>query len=321
MTTRKPVTFDDNQSLHTTLKWWNYVRWFSTISLLSVGIIQLSLRQMTLPKYSFVYTLIGVIILNMVYSFWLDTITNNRFFILLHNLLDISIFSMVIFMTGGKDSPLLWLYLIPVLTSSITMGKTVGFWASVFSIVGLLVVLFMQEYHLLANLKIDTGLLIFIQRNTHTIISSVCLIFLVYFISSFLSTTLIHQNQELMRLNADYLKKNNEMVQTYSKKLKLEKRIFIDKILRTLQHELNNPLAILAVNAELMMRDQGSSYIERVDSIQNNVSRIRAIIAKIEEHYRDGEHDLIDPYKIIEYQKKYLDDNCLVEKGMMHNVT
>ncbi len=310
-----PNQFDENQSIHNTLKWWNYVRWFSTISFLSIGIIQLALKQMTLPKYTFVYTLIGIMILNMAYSFWLDSLKNNRFFILLHNLLDVCIFSMVIYMTGGTESPLIWLYLIPVLTSSITMGKSVGFWASNISLLGLITVLFLTQYNrVMPSFELLPAFLMFLRMNIQSILSYTCLLFLVYFISSFLSNTLIMQNVELMKLNAEYIRKNNEMVSTYSKKLKLEKRIFIDKILRTLQHELNNPLAILAVNAELMMRDEGSSYIERVDSIQNSVGRIRAIIEKIEEHYRDGEHDLIDPYKIIEYQKKYLDENCMVEK-------
>jgi signal transduction histidine kinase len=294
----------ENKNLTTALKWWNYVRWFSTISFLSVGIIQMAIKKQEFPQYTFIYTLIGIMILNMAYSYWLDNFKMNGLYILFHNFLDISIFSMVIYMTDGPESPLIWLYLIPILTSSITVGRGAGLWASLLSLISLFVMLFLSEYHTIhLNMELLWIIIAFAEKNTITLISYACLFFLAYFISSFLATTLRLQNNELIRLNASMYKKNNAIVESCNKKIFKEKQIFVDTILRTLQHELNNPLTILSVNADLLVKEEGRTYIERVESIQNNIARIRSIMLKIENRYRNEEHNTIDPLEIIDYQK------------------
>ncbi len=298
------ITGTDNKNLTTALKWWNYVRWFSTISFLSVGIIQMAIKKQEFPQYTFIYTLIGIMILNMAYSFWLDNFKLNNLYILFHNFLDISIFSMVIFMTDGPESPLIWLYLIPILTSSITVGRGAGLWASILSLISLFVILYLSEYKSIQfNMETVQTIISFAEKNTITLISYACLFFLAYFISSFLATTLRSQNSELIRLNASMYKKNNALVESCNKKIFKEKQIFVDTILRTLQHELNNPLTILSVNADLLLKEEGRTYVERVDSIQNNIARIRSIMTKIENRYRNEEHNAIDPLEIIDYQK------------------
>ena len=304
----------ENKSFTTALKWWNYVRWFSTISFLSVGIIQMAIKQQVFPQNGFVYTLICIMLLNLAYSFWLNNFRFNRLYILLHNFLDIIIFSMVIYMTGGPDSPLIWLYLIPILTSSITAGKGTGFCASFLSIVSLFMVLFLTEYMGIAFFSIEFSreLLVFAEKNSITLLSYACLFFLVYFISSFLAMTLHKQNNELFRLNKEINKRNTDLVDSCNKKLYQEKQIFVDTIIRTLQHEMNNPLTIISVNAELLVKEQGKSYLERVESIQNNIIRVRSIVTKIENRYFNDMHFSIDPLEIINYHKaREMEERCV----------
>ena len=309
----------ENKGFTNALKWWNYVRWFSTISFLSVGIIQMAIKHQDFPQNDFIYILICIMLLNLAYSFWLNNFRFNRLYILLHNFLDILIFSMVIYMTGGPNSPLIWLYLIPILTSSITAGKGTGFWAGFLSIVSLFMVLFFTEYRGIAIFSVDFSreLLLFAQKNSITLLSYACLFFLVYFISSFLATTLHKQNKELSCLNKEINKRNTDLVDSCNKKLYQEKQIFVDTIIRTLQHEMNNPLTIISVNAELLVKEQGQSYLERVESIQNNITRIRSIVTKIENRYFNDMHFSIDPLDIINYHKsREMEERCVTDNQM-----
>jgi len=308
----------DNENFTNTLKWWNYVRWFSTTCFLSVGIIQMALKKQELTQYNFLYTLIGIMLLNIAYSYWLNNFKSGNLYILLHNFLDILFFSMVIYMTGGPESPLIWLYLIPILTSSITAGKGTGLWACVLSLISLIMVLFLAEYkEIIFNIEFAREVLLFTRENTITLISYGCLFFLTYFISSFLAMTLHALNNKLLWLNAEINKKNNDLVDSCNNKLLKEKQIFVDTILRTLQHEMNNPLTIISVNAELLLKEDGRSYTERVDSIQNNIARIRSIVTKIENRYFNEMHYSIDPLEIIDYHKsRKMEERCLNEYNM-----
>ena len=306
----------ENKNFTIALKWWNYVRWFSTLSFLSVGILQMAIKQQDFPKNDFIYTLICIMLLNLAYSIWLNNFKFNRLYILSHNFLDILIFSMVIYMTDGPESPLIWLYLIPILTSSITAGKGTGLWASFLSVVSLFMVLFLTEYRgiSLFNVELYRELLVFANKNSITLLSYGCLFFLVYFISSFLAMTLHKQNKELFRLNKEINKRNTDLVDSCNKKLYQEKQIFVDTILRTLQHEMNNPLTIISVNAELLFKEQGRSYLERVESIQNNITRIRSIVTKIENRYFNDMHFSIDPLEIINYHKTIeMEERCVTD--------
>ncbi|MBN2412900.1 HAMP domain-containing histidine kinase [candidate division KSB1 bacterium] len=309
----------NNKNFTNALQWWNYVRWFSTISFLSVGIIQMAIKQKNFPQNNFIYTLVTIMLLNIIYSFLLNTFKFKMLYILLHNLLDILIFSMVIYLTDGPASPLIWLYLIPILTSSITAGKGPGLWASFLSVVCLFMVLFLTEYKdiTLFSVEFSRELIVFTQKNSVTLLSYVCLFFLVYFISSFLAMTLHNQNSELYWLNKEINKKNTDLVDSCNKKLFQEKQIFVDTILRTLQHEMNNPLTIISVNAELLLKEQGQSYLERAESIQNNITRIRSIVTKIENRYFNDMHFSIDPLEIINYHKaRELEERYVTDYNM-----
>src|SRR3990172_8168400 len=147
----KPISNADlwrieQKSLRDTLKWWNYVRWLSTISFLSVGIVQIAVSRVNFPVHAFVLTLIGTTLLNIVYTVWINYFDTNHLYPFIHNFLDIVIFSLAIHITGGLKSPFLWSYLIPILTSSITIGRMAGLLACFASLIGLFSVIVFDSY-------------------------------------------------------------------------------------------------------------------------------------------------------------------------------
>ena len=295
----------EQKSLSETLKWWNYVRWFSTISFLSVGIILMSLRGLELPKFSFFLILAGITLLNFVYSLWVDHFSEYHLYPYLHNFLDTLIFSLAIYITGGSSSPFIWSYLIPILTSSITIGRLAGFFATITSILALgLIITLENPANIFMGIFYANNLTEFSDINIHTLLSYACLFFLVYFISSFLANTLRQQNKTLERLNALLNEKNSELLASQEKLLQMERKAIVDRIARTIQHELNNPLAILSLNTEALIREQGGSAHNRLKPMWHAVIRMKKILAKIEKLYSYTYRDALEDIKILDLYKQ-----------------
>ncbi|NOY59728.1 MAG: HAMP domain-containing histidine kinase [Calditrichaeota bacterium] len=296
-----------------TLKWWNHVRWLSTISFLSIGIIQMALRDVSFPKLSFILILTAITLLNFMYSFWLQHSKHIRIYPFIHNFLDMLIFTFAIYITGGKASPLIWSYLIPILTSSITIGRMAGFVASLTSLLGLFTVLLLGDHQ---DLFHQAGLLDYLKNiseiNISMLFSYACLFFLVYFISSFLANTLRAQNKTLVKLNHLLKQKNQQIVASQDKLLQMERKALVDNMARTIQHELNNPMAVLSLNVELLIKEQDERLQKRLKPIWSAVLRMRKTLGKIEKLYSLHYRDVLGNIKILDIHKPtgvHLDKN------------
>ncbi|NOZ61462.1 MAG: hypothetical protein GXO74_07250 [Calditrichaeota bacterium] len=281
--TKLPINVHDYEQLsfRQTLKWWNFVRWLSTIGFLSVGIIQISTSGFTFPIPAFILTLLAITLLNTVYSLWIDHFHYNAVFPIIHNLLDIVIFSLAIFMTGGIKSPFLWGYLIPILTSSITIGRTAGFFASAISMVGLMAISKLSQSTIMATLKATYNVFNYNQFEARTLLSYACLFFLVYFISSFLANTLRMQNRSLRALNEQLIEKTNQILQSQEKILEMERRDTLYQAALTMQHEINNPLTIASLNAEMLVKETPHINKKRMETINDSIDRIKNILNKM----------------------------------------
>ena len=291
----------EQENMKDTLKWWIHVRRLSTISFLSIGIIQMALKNAAFPRFSFILILTAITLLNFVYSFWLQHTKNAEIYPYIHNFLDMLIFTFAIYITGGKESPLIWSYLIPVLTSSITIGRTAGLVASLSSLLGLFTVLILEDHQGLLH---RTGLLDYLKNileiNISMLFSYTCLFFLVYFISSFLANTLREQNKTLIKLNHLLGQKNRQIVASQDKLLQMERKALVDNMARTIQHELNNPMAVLSLNTELLIKEQDERFQNKLKPIWNAVLRIRAILTKIEKLYTLHSRDVLGNIKILD---------------------
>lgn len=288
------------------LSWWNLVRWLSTIGFLGVGIILMGMEGRDFQLQSFIMILIAINLLNLVYSFWLVDIQHNKFFPILHNLMDVIIFSLAISMTGGIKSPLIWSYLIPIITSSITIGKTTGFFACIFSLVGLVVVVLQsQGIDFREMLAFSPQMQQELLYHTPKIISYTCLFFLTYFISSFLSESLRRQNRVLILLNNLLDKRNRDIMRAQAKVRKMEEIATINRLARTFQHELNNPLAVISMNTELLLKENGQKgkAFERIKAVDDGVRRIKTVIGKLERLYQPAYRQAIHDIDLIDLEE------------------
>ena len=208
-------------------------------------------------------------------------------------------------MTGGINSPFLWGYLIPILTSSITIGRQAGFLASVLSILGLLAVSYLSDTHFVSQFTTDNGAVDISRLETKTLLSFACLFFLVYFISSFLANALRLQNNNLQNLNIQLQDKNKLILESQEKLIEMQKRETIYNMVFTLQHELNNPLAILALHSEMLVKENKIDSNGRLKSISDCIFRIKKIMVKIQKLNDDTipMRDALDGVKIFDITK------------------
>ncbi|MBC8180213.1 hypothetical protein H8E88_03730 [candidate division KSB1 bacterium] len=298
------------KSYNSALYWWNYVRWLSTVSFLSLGILQMSLSQTKFNLYAFGLTLLAITLLNIAYSLWIGNYKSNSIFPVIHNFLDIIIFSLAIFMTGGINSPFLWGYLIPILTSSITIGRKAGFLASVLSILGLLCVSYLSDAAFFSQFNVANDATYISRLETKTLLSFACLFLLVYFISSFLANALRMQNNNLQSLNLQLQEKNKLILESQAKVMEMQKKETIYNMVFTLQHELNNPLAILALQSEMLVKENINNTNGRLKSISDCIFRIKKIMEKIQKLNSDTIplRDAIDGVKIFDIKESKLEE-------------
>jgi signal transduction histidine kinase len=298
------------KNYNSALYWWNYVRWLSTVSFLSLGILQLSLSGTKFNLHAFGLTLLAITLLNIAYSLWIGNYRSNSIFPIIHNFLDIIIFSLAIFMTGGINSPFLWGYLIPILTSSITIGRKSGFFASVLSILGLIAVSYLSDASFFTHIRTAYESTNITSLEIKTLLSFACLFFLVYFISSFLANTLRIQNYNLKKLNIELKDKNKLILESQEKLIEMQKRETIYNMIFTLQHELNNPLGILALQAEMLLKENGNGANSRLKSISDCIFRIKQIMIKIKKLNSDviPMRDALDGVKIYDIEQTNLEE-------------
>ena len=213
-------------------------------------------------------------------------------------------------MTGGINSPFLWGYLIPILTSSITIGRKPGFLASVLSILGLLCVSYLSDASFFLQFNAANESSYISGLETKTLLSFACLFLLVYFISSFLANALRMQNDNLQSLNLQLQEKNKLILESQKKVLEMQKRETIYNMVFTLQHELNNPLAILALQSEMLVKENNNNTNGRFKSISDCIFRIKKIMIKIQKLNSDTIplRDAIDGVKIFDIEESKLEE-------------
>jgi len=272
------------------LSWWNLVRWFSTIAFLSVGVLFMGVGGKAFPRSSFVLILIALNLLNLVYSFWLEDVHTFKIFPLIHNFLDVIIFSLAISMTGGLKSPLIWLYLIPIITASLTNGKIPGFLAGIFSTFCMIQITLQIkdfDFHTVAGITPVTKQEFL--RQTPEMISFTCLFFLTYFITSYLSESLKRDSGDLICLNSLLSPNNSETPRTEETAQKIKKLAAIVRTGISFQDELLKPLAIISTNIERLMKDeQVKNTNGKFKELAEGILGLKTVLGKIERLYKDS---------------------------------
>ena len=119
--------------------WWSKIRWFMVITLFAIGILRVQQSPQTYPIVIFVGVFWGICILNLLYH--LHILKTNNIFGTIQIVLDVIFASMIVHLTGGMESFFVWIYLIAVLTASLSIEKVGGFISALIGSMSLLVLI------------------------------------------------------------------------------------------------------------------------------------------------------------------------------------
>ncbi len=231
--------------------WWGRIRWFMIVILFAIGILQIQKSSQSYPVVVFIAVFVGTLILNIL--FHLNVIKINNLIAAIQITLDIVFSTLVVHLTGGIESSFVWIYLLGVITASLSIEKTGGFIASLISSLSLLGLILLYNYKWLIPMT-DSEHIVDFPLQTIFLISYTGLMIAVAFMSNYFSDLVKKlnsnelTNQEKIsklkeeRSNLESLKTENE------KKLKDNDRLIkAATSVAVIDHELNNHLTIISL--------------------------------------------------------------------------
>jgi len=125
---------------------------------------------------------------------------------------------------------------------------------------------------------------------------------------------MIYENQ-LEKKNDELMEANKKLKQAQAKLIELEKKQTAAEMAATLNHEINNPLAIIAGNAQFLlmtMKNSNPSIVKRLKAIDKEAS----VIAQITEKFRQLDSLITENY-IKNGSRKMISLNKSVKAGEM----
>lgn len=112
---------------------------------------------------------------------------------------------------------------------------------------------------------------------------------------------------QIKALQDQLLRTNKELVLTSRRLVEAERLAAIGEVAASVNHEINNPLCAILLNAQLL-RDEISSNpekaVERLDKIESNVERIQSITQRIQDLKEAQTTDYVSGEKMIDLKKK-----------------
>lgn len=275
-----------------TYKWWSKIRWFIVLVLFAIGILRVSQIDQTYPIVIFLATFLGICILNIL--FYLQIIKTNNLFSSLQIVLDIIFATIVVHLTGGLDSSFVWIYLIAVMTASLTIENSGGILAAMIGSMSLLILILMYNIGWMTPVN---GIEFIADVPTQTIflISYTCLFSGLAFITSYLSVTIKQYSTSAQRYTKflsdqeiELSEKEAELLKNKTLLTKYQEVVKESAIVSGLDHDINNPLTIISLSIRRIikasvdynddkLKKSGDQMTEAINDITKILSKFRKL--------------------------------------------
>ncbi len=273
-------------------KWWLKIRWFLTMVLFTIGILQVAkIDEQTYPISIFVAAFIGINMLNLLY--YMQIIKTNNILKAFQVFLDAIFATLIVHLTGGMGSPFVWIYLLAIITASLLIEQNGGFLAAM---IGSLCLLFLVLLYNLAWLS-PIGNMSYkddIASQTIFLISYTGLFSGMAAIISCISDLVRHEttsssdSRTHLKMLEDRLEERDEQFfllkrknNDYVEALKLAAQI------SHLDHDINNPLTIFSLSGRRIKNASEKYNDEKLkktsDQIYDGVEAIKKHLLKIED--------------------------------------
>ena len=273
-------------------KWWSKIRWFIVLILFAIGILQVNRVEQIYPVLVFIFTFLGISILNVL--FHLQILKSNNLLGAAQIVLDIIFATLVVHLTGGLDSSFVWIYLIAVITASVAVENAGGIIAAMIGSTCLLLLLVMYNFGWLTPVD-GKPIEAQIPLQTIFLISYTGLFTGIAFIASFISGLLknisdiiIADNKDLMDKDMILTEKQKTIINNKQKEEQYEEVVRIASSLAGLDHDINNPLTIISLsirrilNASKEYKDEklkkaGNQMTEALNKINGLLNRFQKL--------------------------------------------
>lgn len=241
-----------------TYKWWSKIRWFIVLVLFAIGILRVSQVDQTYPIIIFMATFLGICILNIL--FYLQIIKTNNLFSSIQILLDIIFATIVVHLTGGLESSFVWIYLIAVMTASLTIENSGGLLAAMIGSMCLLILILMYNVGWMIPVN-GKEFIADVPTQTIFLISYTCLFSGLAFITSYLSITIAQYSTSAKRYvkfmsdqNIELSGREAELLKNRTLLTKYQEVVQESAIVSGLDHDINNPLTIISLSIRRVMK-------------------------------------------------------------------
>ncbi|KQC07592.1 MAG: histidine kinase [Candidatus Cloacimonas sp. SDB] len=273
-------------------EWWSKIRWFIVLVLFAIGILRIAQANQAYPTFLFIATFLGISILNIL--FHLQIVTPNNWIAALQITLDIVFATLVVHLTGGMHSNFVWIYLIAVITASLSIEKAGGFIAAMIGSLCMLLLIMMYNYGWLFPV-VGSGFSTDIADQTIFLISYTALFSGVAFISSFISTVLKdftsrtkNVREEILHKDQLIIEKQQELAEHLSDTENYKEVLKTAAAIAGIDHDINNPLTIISLSIrrikkaaseynDLKLSKTSDQMTEAINSINGILVRLQSL--------------------------------------------
>ena len=271
-------------------KWWSKIRWFMVLILFAIGILRVNQIAEIYPIVVFVSTFIGICVLNIL--FHMQIIKTNTLFSSLQIILDIIFATLVVHLTGGLSSSFVWIYLIAVITASLSIETLGGILAAMIGSMCLLMLILMYNFGWLTTVNGGT-FNVDVSSQTIFLISYTGLFSGIAFISNFLSD-LLKKIAINTQKSKDFLKeqegviseKQEEIIQNKKTLDKYKEVVSIAASLASIDHDINNPLTIISLSIRRVVQAaqdyKDDKLVKASDQMTEAINSINGIMVRFQ---------------------------------------
>ncbi len=270
--------------------WWSKIRWFIVLVLFAIGILRVGQMEQTYPIIIFIGIFLGICILNIL--FYLQIIKSNALVGALQITLDVIFATLVVHLTGGMESDFVWIYLLAVITASLTIEKAGGFIAAMIGSMCMLLMIVMYSYGWLSPIN-SSAFKADIPSQTIFLISYTTLLTGIAFISSFISSLLRKIVQESTGLEHEIEEYKEEIVAkqelisgNQDNFIKYKEVVEVASSIAGIDHDINNPLTIISLSIR-RIKKAASEYndtklAKSSDQMTEAINAINGILVRLQ---------------------------------------
>ncbi len=264
--------------------WWSKIRWFIVIVLFAIGILRTNQVQQTYPVIVFIATFLGISILNILYQ--LQILKTNNLIGAIQVILDIVFATLVVHLTGGLNSSFVWIYLLAVITASLSIEGYGGFLSAIIGSLCLVFLILIYNFGWLIPLdSMDNANT---ADQTVFILSYTGLFTGIAFISSHISAILkklfrasLENEQFVQERDQEISKKQEILIRNSSLLSEYQKVVDLAANIANIDHDINNPLTVISLSIRKIMKTAKKYQDEKLEKAGTQMTEAINHITKI----------------------------------------